>query len=263
MEGDRKGPLLTAFVLTALIAFPAASQNISYGELSEVDEASPVVDDSTNLETDVSIDSEMSSEASIEEAGLSYTVDESHVKRVERLSTPSADLVLEIDNSSRIYTLETAYGTLVRGIDEGLRISDFEGANRTRLVDTFESMRGKMEDYRSRVRSEMAPEIDVKITRSKASDDDERVVIDNEDSETVDLSGWTIENSDPDEYEFDELNLEPGQQAFVYTATEDELNVSENGDDRYVYGTEVDWDGTGDKAILSNEEGSKIAEDSY
>jgi len=263
MEVDRKGPLLTAFVLTALIAFPAASQNISYGEVSEVDESSPVVDDASHLSTDVSIDSEMSSEASIQEAGISYTVDESHVKRVERLSTPSADLVLEIDNSSRIYTLETAYGTLVRGIDGGLRISDFEGANRTRLVDTFESMRGKMEDYRSRVRSEMEPDIGVKITRSKASDEDERVVIDNEDSEIVDVSGWTIENSDPDEYEFDELSLEPGQQAFVYTAVEDELNVSENGEDRYVYGTEVDWDGTGDKAILSNEEGSKIAEDSY
>lgn len=263
MDGDRKGPLLTAFVLTALIAFPAASQNISYGELSEVDESSPVVDDASHLSTDVSIDSEMSSEASIEEAGLSYTVDESHVKRVERLSTPSADLVLEIDNKSRIYTLETAYGTLVRGIDEGLRVSDFEGANRTRLVDTFESMRSKMETYRSRVRDEMLPDIDVKITRSKASDDDERAVIDNEGSETVDLSGWRFENSDPDEYEFDDLSLESGQRALVYTEREDQLNVSENEDDKYVYGTGVDWDETEDKALLFDEEGTEMAEDSY
>lgn len=263
MEGDRKGPLLTAFVLTALIAFPAASQNISYGGVSEVDESSPVVDDSSSLETDVSIDSDLSSEASIEEAGSLYTVEESHNTRVEKLSTPSADLLLEIDNSSRIYTLETAYGTLVRGIENGLRVSDFEGANRSRVVSTFQSMRSEMESYRMRVRDEMTPDLDLTVTQSKASDDDERVVIDNEDSKTVDLSGWTIENSDPDEYVFDDLSLDPGQQAFIYTAGESELNVSEDEDDKYIYGTGVDWDGTGDKAKLFNQEGSELATDSY
>lgn len=263
MEGDRKGPLLTAFVLTALIAFPAASQDISYEELSQVDESSPVVDDSTNLNTDVSIDSGMASEASIEEAGLYYEIQESHVKRVESLSTPSADLILEIDNESRIYTLETAYGTYKKGINEGLRISDFEGANKTHLKNEFESMRAKMETYRSRVRDEMAPEIDVSITRSKAADEDERVVLDNEDSKTINLVGWKIQNSDPDEYEFEDLSLDAGQQAFVYTATEDELNVSENENDEYIYGTEVDWDGTEDEAILFDQEGTEMAKDSY
>lgn len=250
--------VISAIVLTALIAFPAASQNIDYGG-----EASPIVEDESALNTDVSIDSVKVSEASIERADSLYTVEESHTHRIESLSTPEADLELVIDNSSRIYRLEMPEGTLVQGVDEGLEVSEFEGADRSTVFDKMQELKDRLEDERELVRDEHTPDVGVRVTQSKTADDDQRSVITNYDSETVDFDGWRLSNQNAENYTFDELSVDPGDQVFVYMASEQDLNVSENDEDHYVYDTGVSWNSFGDHAVLENSKGVLIDEDEY
>ncbi|WP_414837744.1 lamin tail domain-containing protein [Candidatus Nanosalina sp. VS9-1] len=258
MASDRTGAIISAFILTALLAFPTASQNVDFGS-----ESTPMVSDTSNLQTDVDIEAEDFSKASIEESDSLYTVKENPFQRIEKLSTPRGTLTLKVNNTSRIYTLEMAAGTLVEGLKDGLSVSRFKGANRTVLENRMQSMKESMDDYRARVRNEMTPEVDVRITRSKASDEDERAVIDNDENREIDLDGWTLTNSDPDSYTFENIVLEPGEQLFVYTAAEDALNVSEEEDSGYVYGTGVDWDETSDRAVLEDSDGVVIDRDSH
>ena len=247
---------MTAFILTALLAFPTASQNVDFGS-----DSTPVISDASSLQTDVDIDPEDVTEASIEESDSLYTVKETPYWRVEKLSTPEATLTLTVNNSSRVYRLESASGTLVEGLEEGLKVSRFEGANRTRLEEKFSELKSDLDVFGDRVRDEMTPEVEVKITRSKAADEDERAVIDNDGSREVSLSSWSLKNSDVDAYDFDDVSLGPGETVFVYAAEEASLNVSEDDGDHYIYGTGVDWDETEDRAVLENSGGVVIDED--
>lgn len=256
MTGDRTEAILTAFILTALLAFPTASQNVGFGS-----DSTPVISDASSLQTDVDIDPEDVTEASIEESDSLYTVKETPYRRVEKLSTPEATLTLTVNNSSRVYRLESASGTLVEGLEKGLKVSRFEGANRTRVEEKFSELKSDLDVFGDRVHDEMTPEVEVRITRSKAADEDERAVIDNDESREVSLSDWTLKNSDVDSYNFDDVTLEPGETVFVYAAEEASLNVSEDDGDHYLYDTGVDWDETEDRAVLENSDGVVIDDD--
>lgn len=258
MTGDRTEAILTAFILTALLAFPTASQNVDFGS-----DSTPIVSDASSLQTDVDIDPEDVTEASIKESDSLYTVKETPYQRVEKISTPEASLTLTVNNNSRLYRLESASGTLVEGLEEGLKVSRFEGANRTRLEKKFSELKSDMEAFSDRVQDEMTPDVEVRITRSKAADEDERAVVDNDEGREVSLTGWTLKNSDVDSYNFSDLALGPGDTVFVYAAEEASLNVSEDDADNYVYGTGVDWDETEDRAVLENSDGVVIDEDSH
>ena len=258
MTGDRTEAILTAFILTALLAFPTASQNVDFGS-----DSTPVVSDASSLQTDVDIDPEDVTEASIRESDSMYTVKETPYQRVEEVSTPEASLTLTVNNSSKIYRLESPSGTLVQGLEEGLKVSRFEGADRTRLEEKFSELKSDMEAFGDRVQDEMTPEVEVRITRSKAADEDERAVIDSDEDQEISLRDWTLKNSDVDSYNFSDVTLGPGETVFVYAAEKASLNVSEDDADNYVYGTGVDWDETEDRAVLEDADGVVIDEDSH
>jgi hypothetical protein len=260
MSGRRYEAVLTALILTAAISIPSASQNIDYGSEKP---STPIIHSASTQDIDVSTSSNIPTTAEIEEEDALYRLSETPHKSIETVSTPAAVLRLKVDNDSRIYELETANGELVTGMKNGREIYEFTGANRSIAEEKMSEMREDLRDYQQEIREEMTPELEIKVTKSKSDDPDERVVVENEETDAVELDGWTLMNSDSDIHEFDDMELDSGQRVYVYKAAESELNVSELSEPEYIYGTGLDWDYYSDHASLFNQDGVLIAEDSY
>jgi hypothetical protein len=260
MTGRRYEAVLTALILTAAISIPSASQNIDYGSDTS---SNPIIHSASTQNIDVRTSSEVPTTAEIEEQDALYRLSETPYRSFETVSTPAATLNVKVDNSSRIYELETANGELLIGMKNGREVYQFTGANRSIAEEKMSEMREDLRDYRQEIRDEMTPDLEVKVTKSKSDDPDERVVIENEETGAVELDGWTLMNSDSDTHEFDDLELDSGQRVYVYNSEESELNVSELSEPEYIYGTGLDWDYYSDEASLFNEDGVLIAEDNY
>lgn len=252
--------MVMAALLTVLVSFPTVSQEIDYSGPSEA--SSPIVSSETSFDRGIEIEHEEASTVTVEKHDMVYRVSETPAKRVETLETPSATLETKLNNRTSIYVVSSPYGTLKKGIVNGRKISEFTGANRTKLESTMNDMRQRVIDYRSMARQRMLPDVEIRITRSKTSDPDERVQIDNDGSGSLRLNGWTLKNSDGDTYEFKDLEIPAAGTAMVYTEPESELNVTEEEDNVYLYGTGTDWDTYSENAVLFNVEGVKVAEDS-
>lgn len=249
-----------AALLTVLVSFPTVSQQIDYSGPS--DSTSPIVSSETSFDRGIEIEHEEASTVNIEEHDMVYMVSETPAKRVEKLETPSATLETKLNNRTSIYVASSPYGTLRKGMINGRKISEFRGANKTKLKSTMQNMKNRITSYRSMARQRMLPDVEIRITRSKTSDPDERVQIDNDESRSLKLNGWTLKNSDGDTYEFTDLEVPASGTAMVYTEPELELNVTEEEDNVYLYGTGTDWDTYSENAVLFNVEGVKVAEDS-
>jgi len=261
MASDRLETAATAAVLVTLLAVPTASQNIEFEEQRISD--TPVITTGTDTEIDTSIDSEEPSTVEIEKHNTLYTVKETPSERVEKVETPEGTLKQVRNNNSYISKLSTPYGELTEGMKNGRQIEEFTGANRSKTKEIMGSLTGKAENYRQKALQKMLPEIEIKVTKSKATDQDERARIENEETESADITGWTVVNSDGDTYTFEETEIPARGDLLIYTKEESELNVTEDNTTEYLYGTETDWDADSEKAAVFNTEGVKIDEDSY
>ncbi len=258
---SNRDALLTAAVLTVLLIFPTASQDINYGDTT--DTSSPVISTETITDVEVDIDHEDPSTVTVERHDTLYSVEETPQRRLEKIETPEAELKIKRTNNTRISVIKSPYGTLKKGIRNGKTYSKFEGANRSKLLAIMNEMKSEASNYRQMARDKMLPDIEIRITKSKANDEDERLVIDNDDTRSVELSGWQILNSDGDTYTFEDIEIPARATMEVYTASEDELNVSESEENIYVYGTGTDWDYNSDTATLFNLQGEEVDQDSY
>jgi hypothetical protein len=261
MNGSRLEATGTALLLLALISVPTASENVRYPDKRVSD--SPIISSETTTDIQVSLDTETASTAKIEKHNSVYRVQQTPSKRVETLTTPQGVLKKIRTQSSKITKVETPYGTITTGIENGRKVSRFRGANSSMTRKLLEELRSRSETYRSRVKQEMLPEIEARILRNRADDPEESIKIDNEETESISLEGWTLVNSEGDRYSFQSLEIPATGQAVMYTKSEDELNVTEKESIEYVYGTGVDWDQTGDEASLFNIRGVEVASDSY
>jgi len=260
--------VVTAALLTLLLVFPTASQDIQYGATGSSGETgqtdgSPIISTSSTPETEINLNSEDAPTVKIEKQDALYVMDETPHRSLEKLETPDAELKIKKTNDTEVTELSSPHGTFEKGLKNGKKFSDFEGLNKTYLISKMNEMEEKLEKYRTRARQKMLPDIKISISKEKASEPDERIVIDNEDTEPVELAGWTIENSDGDTYTFEELEMPARTTLEVYTKPEAELNVTESTERLYVYGTGADWDYYSEEAVLTNFEGQEVAEDSY
>lgn len=256
--------IVTAALLTLLLVFPTASQDIKYTSTdSDSNTESPIVSTESTTDTQIQVNSEDSSTITVEKHDTLYSIEETPHQRVEKLETPEADLTIKKTNNTEISRINSPYGTFEKGLKNGKKYSDFEGLNKTRLSSKMSEMKNILEKYRSMARDKMLPDIEITISKEKANEDDERLLIENKDTESIQLKGWKIENSDGDTYTFEDLDLPARTTLEVYTATEEELNVTESTERLYIYGTGTDWDYYSDEAFLYNFEGEKISKDSY
>ncbi|MFB6242324.1 MAG: lamin tail domain-containing protein [Candidatus Nanosalina sp.] len=261
MASDRLETVATAALLVVLFVVPTASQNVDYPD--ERVSRSPVISSETSMQIDVEIDSETASTARIERHNLVYQVRETPFRRIETLTTPRGTLKSLRTNNSRIYMVSTPYGDLKKGIKNGRRILEFQGLNRTRTAGTMERLRERMKDYRKRVRQEMLPDIDVQILRNRADDPSESIRIENNEGESIDLTGWKLLNSEGDRYTFEGLEIPAYGDVVVYAASSSEINSSRFNTSKQVYDTGIDWDQDEDEASLFNLRGIEVASDSY
>ena len=257
---SRTETVLTATLLTVLISFPTVSQGIDYSQNSDT---SPIVSSSTDIDTDLDISQENPSTVTVEKHNAVYELVETPVKRIEKLETPEATLKIEKINRSSVSIVSSPYGTFRKGMVDGRKVSSFKGANRSKLRSQMSELRDQVSTYRSMARKKMLPDVEVRITRSKASDTDERVEIDNDETESVNLAGWTLKNSDGDEYSFEEVEIPARASAMVYTAEKSSLNITEDNKTVYVYGTGTDWDSDSETALIFNVDGTRVDTDSY
>lgn len=257
---SRTETVLTAAFLTVLISFPTVSKGIDY---SPETGTSPVVSSSTHVDTSLDVNQENPSTVKVEKHDAVYKLSETPVKRVEKLETPEATLKIKTMNNSSITEVSSPYGTFRKGMIDGRKVSAFEGANRSKLRSQMKKLRGKVSTYRSIARKKMLPDIEIRITRSKASDTDERVRIENDETESINLAGWTLKNSDGDKYNFEEVEIPARGSAVVYTAEKGSLNLTESNNTVYVYGTGTDWDSDSESALLFNVDGTRVDRDSY
>ena len=248
-----------AAILTVLVSFPTVSQQIDYSGPSS--SQSPVVSSEKDLDREISISDGEASKVTVERHDSIYTLREVPSKRIEVLETPSAEMRAELTENISMYTVDSPYGTLRKGMVNGRKVSKFKGANRSKVKSKLLSLKDEMERYRSMARQEMLPNIELRITESKTSDPDERVVIDNDETQSVNLNSWTLRNSDGDTYEFDSFEVPALGTVIVYTEPRSEINVTETGQNKYVYSTGTDWDSYSEEATLFNTRGVEVAED--
>jgi len=251
----------TALLLVALVAVPTASQDVEYPDKRISD--TPVISEKTTTKTEININPSEASTAKGEKHDTIYKVQETPSKRIEVLETPQATLKVKRTNKTRIFKLTTPYGDITKGLKDGRRVESFEGLNRTRANNVLQNLKRRTEIYSEKVRDKILPDVTARITRDKADDPDERITIDNDEGKSVDLNGWTLINSEGDRYTFEDLEIPAYGNAYVYTAEESSLNVSESESQKYVYNTGVDWDQGKDEASVFNVNGVEVAEDSY
>ena len=251
----------TAAVLVAVLAVPTASDNVKFPDKRMSD--TPLVSEESQMRIDMNVDADRKSTARIQKHNMVYKVSELPSKRIEVLRTPQGTLKILRTNKSRIFKLDTPYGDLKKGMRDGRRVSSFKGLNRTQTEKLLQNLRTRAQVHRDRVKKEMMPDLDIKITKSKADDEDERILIDNDEDRSINLESWTLVNSDGDRYNFENLELPAYGEAYVYNAPEDELNVTEDNSTKYVYATGIDWDQDSEDASLFNIRGLEVASDSY
>ena len=244
-----------------MIFFPAASGDINYADSAETD--SPVISTETSTEVHVDIDNQDPSTVTVERHDTLYSVQETPTQRSEKLQTPDATLGIKNTNNTAVSVLTSPYGTLEEGLKNGKKHSSFSGANRTKVESLMGELSFEADEFRQMARQKMLPDVEVRVTRSKAPSDDERAVIDNDETQSTDLTGWTLQNSDGDTYSFEDIEIPARGTLMAYTAEEGELNVTESEENTYVYGTGTDWDYDSEEAVLFNVQGEKVDEDSY
>lgn len=253
--------VITAALLTLLLVFPTASQDIKYSSNSDIE--SPIVSTESTTDTEIEVSSEDSSTVKVEKHDTVYRMEETPHQRLEKLEAPGAELTVSKTNSTSMTRIKSPYGTFEKGLKNGKRYTDFEGLNRTHLSSKMRQMEDKLQKYRSRAREKMLPDVEVRISKEKANDDDERLIVENKDTETISLNGWTIKNSDGDTYTFEDLEMPARTTMEVYTKPQVELNITESSERIYVYDTGTDWDYYSEEAVLTNFEGEIMSEDSY
>lgn len=253
--------ILFAALVTVLISFPTVSQGIDYSSGSQT--KSPIVSTSTDIDTSIDVEQSDPSTVTVEKYNMIYTVSETPSRRIEQLKTPEATFEMKKSNRSYISVVSSPYGTYRKGIVNGRKVSRFKGVNRSKLREQMKDLREEISSYRSLARQKMLPDVEVRVIRSKASEDTEQVKIDNDGSQTINLAGWKLRNSDGDTYRFEELKIPAHGSAKIYTGEAAELNVTEDNQAVYLYGTGVDWDSDSEKALLFNVEGLKIDQDTY
>lgn len=279
---DNTTSVLAGVVALGLLAIPAASttiqqnSNIPSAEPPEVDEGadeqlsgvesvnrSPtsVVRRTAEVGLEFVSRSGPDSESSvIERPGERLRREVSPGAKTWTLTTPSAELRVRREPSRVVETVDAASGLMRIVREDGTTSSTYEG-DRQSLETTHDELRTRM--------SELQSDIDLRRARARYSfnlsvredpvNGSEHVVLENTGDQAVDLSSWRIEDAAETSYKFEDLSLEPGESARVYSEPEDEVDYG----DRAVFDTGIAWNDDEDTASLYTETGGELTSVSY
>jgi hypothetical protein len=183
-----------------------------------------------------------------------------------RIETSQGKLTVKQKSGKVIERTETPYGTLEKTRENGAVKTSFEGSNRDEVEKVSEELRDLMEQKKKKYRSktdEMRLEQYRKgIALDVAPETPEKVVIENNMNQKLDLTGWEVANNNPDYFKLNST-LEEDQKLHIYSADSDEVDNEENGSGKYVYGSGLTWEDGGDTAKLFDSEGNEVEVYSY
>lgn len=219
---DKREALVTALVLTLVLAIPAAAESVNISEQGDnffESESQGRFGSSFDIEF-----SENARSSSLQGTDYSVSTTDTPNRTAEVYRTPEASLKISYINASyRAEELTTPYGTLITGVRNGRRFEKFEGLNRSkvqRIKSRIESeMEAEVSDLEAREREAITselPDLEIEVHEGET----EYVNITNHGSESVDLSGWRFVSSDEtytDSFTVESVDIEPENSYIFYS----------------------------------------------
>lgn len=280
---SRSTSVVTAALLVGLMVLPAASENLAGKESSYIEaESNDPVETTTRISSDSFVksvstafeefefnSSGSNSEASLETPDSRIETEKSPGKTVRELET-NRGVLRKVDGSEKQVTeVNVAEGTLIEKVENGERYKEFDGFNeshvesvRADLEARFEEELSKMEDYQDDVipddfgTNNDSVSLSVYVQPDTSKEDGEYIEINNTEQKNLDISGWSVEDSNGVEYVFDEGSSIPGEESIrVYT---DNSEAEFNWD----RGLAV-WSSSGDTAYIYDESGNQVEQYIY
>jgi len=277
---------LAASVLVGLVSIPAVSKTAVPQE-TETSEIPEVTDQETGREVVKSVSpdgfqakistafEEFMTNVNSEEANATLETPTSDLQMKKtsqgtrwKLSTSRGSLEIHSTHDKVIEKTETPQGTLKLIQHDGTTTRKFRGANRTAVERSRAKLKQMMEKKKEELDSKRKTlkkdyRIIVKINESLASgfvdETYQHAVLINQDTETVNLEGWTVEDADGNQETLPAVEVEPGESLKLYSNSEDDVGEEENS----VYGIFSAWTNSGDEIRLYNTRGDLVAESSF
>ncbi|MFQ3274970.1 MAG: hypothetical protein ACI9LV_000110 [Candidatus Nanohaloarchaea archaeon] len=282
---DIANAAILASIVVGMVSIPAASGSISADNAvpEPVDNISSTQDvpkqESTELGTDSftrvveTAFSEIRTEVSSGEVEGEYETPQSRLEldkkpgRIEwTMKSPQGTLTVIQESDRVVERTETPHGTLEKIREGGAVRTSFEGSDREKVEKRAQELRDLMEQkkqkYQSKTDRMRLEQYRKNLGLDVAPETPEKAIIENSMDQKINLQGWKLANNNPDYYELNST-LEEGQKLHVYSAEKDEINVTENNSDRYVYGSGLTWEDGSDTAKLFDSEGNEIDRRSY
>lgn len=185
---------------------------------------------------------------------------------VWKMETPQGTLTVKQESQKVVERTETPQGTLEKTRVNGAISTSFEGSNREKVESVSKELRDlmeqKREEYRSNTDKMRTEQYSDGIQLDVAPETPEKAIIENQVGQSIDLEGWRISNNNPDYFELNQT-LGNGQKIHIYSSDSDDINVTENEGEIYVYGSGLTWEDGGDTAKLFDSEGEQIESYSY
>lgn len=183
-----------------------------------------------------------------------------------KIETPQGTLTVKQGSQKVVEKTETPQGTLKKTRVNGAVSTSFEGSNRAEVESVSGELRDlmqqKREEYRSNTDKMRTEQYSDGIHLDVAPETPEKAVLENQVGQSIDLEGWQIANNNPDYYELNQT-LGDGQKLHIYSSDRDDINVTENEEDIYVYGSGLTWEDGSDTAKLFDSGGEQIESYSY
>lgn len=189
---DPKEAAVFAFLVTALLSIPAASQEV---DITSEDPLAGEIQSKFSDHFEVEFDpgkvfmKEISSESKFE-------MNKSYREKTTVFQTPRGYIEKTVSNDSIIKTVHTPFGTFKSGVEDGENISSFEGDKRNQaerikeeLEDEMSERAEKVEEKKRLVMGRMLPDIELEVEEEHEV---EHFNLTNKEDDEIDLSGWRV-----------------------------------------------------------------------
>lgn len=281
---DIGSSIMVASMIVGMLTVPAASKTINSSnglstDLPNISSSNSIPEKvSTNSSSDsftrkvetafqefeTTVSSE-SAETSVESADSRLEIKKSPEGTSWTLESSQGQLKIRRSASKTVEKVETPFGSLKTVRANGGVSEKFEGADRQKVEESAEDLRQLMEDKKNAIeqqrtrtqKEQYSQNIDIKeINETK-----DYVVIENRMSRTVDLEGWKL-TDEVGSYDFNSATIPSEGKLYVYTDSEDELDLEEKDGASYVYDSGIAWNQGTDTATLWKN-GEEVAKKGY
>lgn len=251
---DKREAVVTALVLTLILAIPTAAQSVSISQEENnffKSESQGRFGSSFNIQF-----SENSRSSSLKGPDYAVFASDTPNSSVEVYRTADASLKISHVNSTyRAEKLTTPYGTLTTGVRDGRRFENFEGLNRTKVEQIKSDIEEKMEKElseledreRKAIRSEL-PDLQIEVINDNGT---EYISVKNSGSGNVDLSSWRFVTRDcygVNTFTAESLKLSEGETYRIYSGKGGEMGS------KAIYETGLEICNTGTLQIYTDQD---------